>query len=430
MTSLKDWLNILEQRHPKSIDLGLERCGEVYRRMGRPRPARHIYTVAGTNGKGSTVAYLAALNGAAGLKVGTYTSPHILRFNERVTISGTVAEDELFIQAFEQVENARGDVSLTYFEFTTLAAFFMLSRASLDCAVLEVGLGGRLDTVNLVDTDCAVITPIGLDHQNFLGNDLQSIAAEKAGIIRQNTPLVCTEISPPAAVMQRAAECRSQTYLRGRDYDLKLETSGLIFLNSVQEVKLSELSMGGEHQQDNLAAALQAFSLFNPLDPVLITKAIADCRLAGRLQLINEQPLILVDVGHNELAAKAVAVYLQSRPASRTTCILGMLKDKTAELVVKALQSSVNQWICVGTAGDRGQTGKDLFERINPLLDEPGTLVFDSVAEAMNDILHDFPADETILIFGSFSLVEETSRWHTNHMQHQGLVADRITSGT
>ena len=245
MRTLETWLVLLEQRHPRTIDLGLERCGLVYERLGSPRLAKKVFAVAGTNGKGSTVAYLAAMSGGLGQRYGTYTSPHILRFNERICIMGEPISDRVLVDAFEKVEMARAEVSLTYFEFTTLAAFLILQRAKLDCAVLEVGLGGRLDTVNLVDADCVLITPIGMDHQEFLGSDLESIAAEKAGIIRAGIPVVCTERDPPASVVQQAEKLDAYLYRRGHEYDLcefsgpdpgsKEQTDGLFFVRSVTE---------------------------------------------------------------------------------------------------------------------------------------------------------------------------------------------------
>lgn len=176
--NLDAWLALLEKRHPRTIDLGLDRCGAVYGRLGSPRPAGQVFTVAGTNGKGSTVAYLASMCSAMGQRYATYTSPHIIRFNERISVMGKPVSDACLVTAFEQVESARESESLTYFEFTTLAGLLILHQSSLDTAILEVGLGGRLDTVNLVDADCVVITPIGLDHQDFLGPDLDSIATD------------------------------------------------------------------------------------------------------------------------------------------------------------------------------------------------------------------------------------------------------------
>ena len=268
--NLQAWLDLLEKRHPEAIDLGLERCGAVYQSLGSPKPAQKVFTVAGTNGKGSTVAYLAAMSGALGQRYGSYTSPHIFRFNERISIMGDPVSDDRLVRAFEQVESARQAVSLTYFEFTTLAAFVIMHQSNLDCAVLEVGLGGRLDTVNLIDTDCAVITPIGMDHQDFLGHDLASIAKEKAGIIRAGIPVVCSEANPPLPILQTAEELGAKVYLRDVDYTLiqcsdpGKKTALLEFSMGEQTTRVPPPSMDGKHQLDNLAAALAALQMLNP----------------------------------------------------------------------------------------------------------------------------------------------------------------------
>src|SRR5688572_8428365 len=200
--TLPDWLDYIERQHPKSIDMGLQRVREVAQRLGLKRPARKVITIGGTNGKGSTVAFIEAIARAAGWRVGAYTSPHLLRYNERVRIDGVDADDAALVAGFEAIEAARGEVPLTYFEYGTLAALWLFERARLDLALLEVGLGGRLDATNLVDADVAVITTVDLDHQDWLGNDRESIGAEKAGIVRAWKPLVLGEDDPPASVLR------------------------------------------------------------------------------------------------------------------------------------------------------------------------------------------------------------------------------------
>ena len=217
--SLNQWLELLESRHPKTIDLGLERSLEVWRKMGSPRPARKIVTVAGTNGKGSTVAYLCAMLRGLERSYGSYTTPHLLQYNERIQINGICASDEQLVAAFEQVEAARGEISLSYFEFGTLAAFCIMASETLDYAVLEVGLGGRLDAVNILDADCTVITPIGLDHQEYLGTDRESIGYEKAGIIRAGIPLVCGEADPPDSILAAATRLQAPLFRLGREFE-------------------------------------------------------------------------------------------------------------------------------------------------------------------------------------------------------------------
>lgn len=428
--NLDQWLGLLEKRHPREIELGLGRCGSVYARMGSPRPAGKVYTVAGTNGKGSTVAYLASMCTSLGLSCGTFTSPHIFRFNERIAIAGEPVSDERLIRAFEQVEDARGNVSLTYFEFTTLAGLLILNRAGLDCVVLEVGLGGRLDTVNLVDADCAVITPIGLDHQEYLGPDLDSIATEKAGIMRPGKAVVCTETDPPAPIIETAAKLQAPLYRRGQDFDLREEyTDGAAALRfSMGEVsmRVSPPAMDGKHQRDNLAAALAALHVLNPGCEAKandISAAIRGCRVPGRLQKVRSSPDVLLDVGHNELAAQVLAAFLQGSGRSHTICVLAMLADKSAEAVASVMAPVCKRWLCADSPGPRGQSGERLARRIRAVLPDAEVAVFGPVGDALQAALASAAADETVLVFGSFTTVAAAAEW----LQHVGHDAARIT---
>lgn len=432
---LNAWLALLEQRHPQSIDLGLERCGEVYRRMGSPRPAPRVFTVAGTNGKGSTVAYLAAMSGSLGQRYGTFTSPHIFRFNERISIMGMPVSDECLVQAFEQVESAREDISLTYFEFTTLAAMLILNQHGLDCAVLEVGLGGRLDTVNLIDADCVIITPIGLDHQEYLGPDLDSIASEKAGIMRARVPVVCTQANPPLPILQIASELQAPIYLRDKNFDLKeyphKGPDSLQFTFGDQSCELAAPPMGGQHQIDNLAAALTALALLNPgclQSAAEISIAIGSCRVPGRLQKVSSNPEVLLDVGHNALAAAALAAFLENSGRTNTTCVLAMLADKSAEDVALSLDHVCKRWLCADSASDRGQTGERLAQRIASVLPNATIDAFELIADALQEALANAEKNETILVFGSFLTVSAAAQWLQNSLQHDGHDADRITT--
>jgi dihydrofolate synthase/folylpolyglutamate synthase len=433
--NLDAWLSLLEQRHPQAIDLGLERCGSVYERMGSPRPANRVYTVAGTNGKGSTVAYIAAMSGALGQTYGAFTSPHIFRFNERITVMGEPVSDDRLVQAFEYVEAARGDISLTYFEFTTLAGMLVLNQSGLDCAVLEVGLGGRLDTVNLVDTDCAVITPIGLDHQEYLGPDLNSIAAEKAGIIRPGVPVVCTQKNPPEPITQTALKLQAPLLRRGYDFDLVRhadpENDFLQFSFGGQSMLVSPPSMGGRHQLDNLAAALAALLMLNPgcmARAGEISAAIRSSKVPGRLQKVSSSPEIILDVGHNSMAAEALAAYLEEKRGSNTICVLAMLADKPAEEVANIMGHVCKRWFCADSPGPRGQTGERLAGRLKTALPGAQISFFGPLADALRAALSTAQEHETILVFGSFSTVSAAADYLLNSLQHEGHDADRITS--
>ena len=254
--SLADWLSYLEQLHPTAIDMGLERSREVARRLGLGRPAKRVVTVTGTNGKGSTCALLAELLREQGLSVGVYSSPHLLRYNERVRIDGVEAGDAQLCDAFSAVEAARGEISLTYFEMGTLAAFWLFERAGLDFAVLEVGLGGRLDAVNLIDADLALITSIGLDHADWLGDTRESVAFEKAGILRAGKPALCGDLDPPQPLLEQVAALGAPLYLRGRDYDLALADHGWHWRGLAadgQALALHDLPLLGDQVEDALA---------------------------------------------------------------------------------------------------------------------------------------------------------------------------------
>ncbi len=431
--NLEAWLLLLEKRHPQAIDMGLERCGLVYRQLGSPRPAKQVFTVAGTNGKGSTVAFLSAMSGALGQRYGTFTSPHIFRFNERISIMGEPVSDACLVGAFEQVEAARGEISLTYFEFTTLAGFLILNQAGLASAVLEVGLGGRLDTVNLVDTDCAIITAIGLDHQEYLGPDLSCIATEKAGIFRSGKPVVCAEANPPAPILEIAASLRAPLYRRDTDFELSsdsgLDLQSLQFSMGDLCLPVPRPSMGGKHQLDNLAAALAALVLLNPGCEARIgdiSAAIENCRLPGRLQRVFSSPEIILDVGHNELAAEAVAAYFQKKNRSAVTCVLAMLADKSAEAVALALGGVCRRWLCADSLGERGQAGQILARRIKTKLPSAEVRSFATLDEAMQEALSSTDTDETILVFGSFTTVSAAADWLQNSMQHDSYDAAKI----
>lgn len=261
--SLADWLSYLEQLHPTAIDMGLERSREVARRLGLGRPAKRVVTVTGTNGKGSTCALLAELLREQGLSVGVYSSPHLLRYNERVRIDGVEAGDAQLCDAFSAVEAARGEISLTYFEMGTLAAFWLFERAGLDFAVLEVGLGGRLDAVNLIDADLALITSIGLDHAEWLGDTRESVAFEKAGILRAGKPALCGDLDPPQPLLEQVTALGAPLYLRGRDYDLALADHGWHWRGLAadgQALALHDLPLLGL-PMENAALALQAYAL-------------------------------------------------------------------------------------------------------------------------------------------------------------------------
>ena len=404
--TLDDWLRLLETRHPKAIDLGLDRCRAVWQRLGSPRPAQRIFTVAGTNGKGSTVATICALLGSLGYRQGSYTTPHLLVYNERVQIDGRPVDDDALLSAFARVEAARGDIRLTYFEFGTLAAIVLLGDAGLDFAVLEVGLGGRLDAVNILDADCAVITPIGLDHQEYLGDDLDSIAREKAGVIRHAAPVVCGETAPPAPVLARAAELNAPLRRLGLEFHIDCERNACRFRMGEFSLSLPAPALRGAHQAANMATGLAAVLSLVPeaaLCSADLIRGLQSVALPGRLQTLSGRPRVWVDVGHNPLAAAAVASALRADVAGgQTRCVLAMLADKDVRGVVEHLDPEVSAWYCAGLGGARGQTGRQLARRLGLPRDGIVPVVCASVAEAFEAALADSAEADRVLVFGSF----------------------------
>ena len=425
-SNLPDWLDLLERRHPKAIDLGLERVSVVWRQMGSPQPSSRIFMVAGTNGKGSTTATICALLDALGHSYGSYTSPHLARYNERVRLQGEPVPDETLLQAFEQVEAARGEVSLSYFEFGTLAAMYILSRAGLDYSVMEVGLGGRLDAVNLLDADCAVITPIGLDHQDYLGDDLLSIGREKAGIIRPGRPVICGEADPPASIIETALANTAPLKRLGVDFTIRRLNGLALFSAEGLEMEVPLPVLEGPHQLNNMATAIAALLELIPgaaAVPEAMVRGLRSVSLSGRFERVAQRPAVWVDVGHNPMAARAVAITvgeaMKAEGIARCRCVLALLADKDAPAVAEELRTAVTAWYCAGLEGDRGQTGATLAGRVEQADGAPEIHVFKNVAQALDAAISDSGPDDGVLVFGSFLTAMEA-------LQHLASDAARI----
>lgn len=415
---LGDWLAYLEQLHPTAIDMGLERVREVAARLDLGRPAQRIVTVTGTNGKGSTCAFIASLLRAQGLRVGVYSSPHLLRYNERVLIEGEQAGDDALCAAFAAVEAARGDISLTYFEMGTLAAFWLFQQAGLDAVVLEVGLGGRLDAVNLVDADVSVVTNIGLDHSEWLGDSRDSVAAEKAGIFRSDKPALCGDLDPPASLLDCAANLPAPLYLRGRDFDLALGAHGWHWrgVNATGEpLELYDLPLLSL-PMENAALAIQAFVLLDPnWQPERIADALLQTWVTGRLDRRTlrsngrDVPLLL-DVGHNPHAASYLAESLASRaPAGRRLAVFGLLADKDLDGILEALLPHVDDWAVAPLATPRSAPAGDLQAAL--LRRGVSVSIHAGVAQALEAQLAQAGEGDEILLFGSFYCVAEALEW-------------------
>ncbi|WP_461518143.1 bifunctional folylpolyglutamate synthase/dihydrofolate synthase [Porticoccus sp.] len=396
--SLSEWLGLLQQRHPTEIDLGLTRINRVAQLMqlvtsGHLPPVKTLVTVGGTNGKGSCVAALNALLTKSGYRVGCYTSPHLIRYNERIVINGQMASDEAICDAFERIEQARGDISLTYFEFGTLAALILMADAAVDVAILEVGLGGRLDAVNILDADIAIVTSIALDHQDWLGDDLDQIGAEKAAIARAGRPLICGDRSPNVGVLKTATATSATLLVNGRDFDL----------NSVASMPANRLP------PNSVACALQAMALISdlPFDRV-DTSALGAVSVPGRFQQlqVGSVPVIL-DVAHNPQAAELLAERLLL-VKGHIVAVVGMMSDKDIIGSLAPLIPLVKAW-CFCDIPDQPRAAT--AGKLQALLYNAGALgVGEAVCcpsplAAFDNALKLAAVDDTVVVFGSFFTV-------------------------
>ncbi len=395
--SLAGWLDRIGVEHPKTVVRGIGHVAEVAERADLNPPAPVNFVVAGTNGKGSTAVFLEQLLRASGRTVGTTLSPHLVRFNERIRVNGEEIEDDEIVAAFEVVESARRGVALTYFEYAILAAFRVFRARDVDTSVLEVGLGGRLDAVNVVDADVAIITSIGLDHQDYLGSDVEAIGAEKAGVMRRGRPVIFGAGQPPNSVRDRAAELEAPLIRNEIDYRHSADEYGFrVELFNGRRIRVGERPRVAA---DNAAAALQAFAMIEPdFAPAALAKA---CRLAtipGRLERVDAcGRRWILDVAHNPHAA----LFLRENVDARIACaILGMLEDKDQAGVAAALADRVDRWVLTDNAAPRGLSAEELGERLR-VRHARQPRMRDAMARALSTT----KANDVILVFGSFDTV-------------------------
>lgn len=411
--TLAEWLAWQERLHPSTIELGLDRVRAVLERLHLSRPADIVIAVGGTNGKGSTVAFLEAILQAAGYRVGSYLSPHVLRYNERVRIVGREIGDAELCAAFERVDAARGDTSLTYFEFGTLAALDLLHRHRVEVALLEVGLGGRLDAVNAVDSDCAVITTIDLDHCEWLGPDRDSIGFEKAGIFRTDRPAVCADPDPPPRLLRHARELGTRLYRHGMDYRYQRGVSDWGWDGPARRLPGLPLpALSGAHQLANAAAAVMALEALQlGVAPAAIGWGLEQAWLPGRLQRFAGAVEWIYDVAHNPQAAGVLTAALAQRPCrGRTHVVLGMLADKDCVGVAHQLAGLKPLWYSAGLEGARGQSGEQLMDQLvrAGVTDIIGA--YPDVAAACEAAGRAANAGDRIVICGSFHTVAKGLR--------------------
>lgn len=405
---LEAWLERLETLHPKKIDLGLERIGRVLDRLSLRAPPFRSIVIGGTNGKGSCVAMLESLCLAGGYRVGAFTSPHLWRFNERIRVDGADAASDTIVALFERIERARGEISLSYFEFSTAAALLNFARLGVDVALLEVGLGGRLDAVNAIDADASLIASIDLDHQEWLGSTRESIGHEKAGIMRRGRPAVVAERNPPQSLLNHAAGIGADLRCLGAEFDFDIDRDGWTYrTKNVEMPGLPNPGFGGREQVANAAgclAVLESLESTLPLDRSVWPRGIERARPRGRIEERDVGGVRWVfDVAHNPAAARVLAEALAKRPVGgRTIAIVAMMEDKDHEGVLGPLIPAVHHWLLTRAGGDRGAAP----ETLAAVLERGSTAsICLDAAEALESAGTRAEPGDRIVIFGSFYLV-------------------------
>lgn len=410
--SLCEWLDYQQQIHPAEIELGLARLREVWLRLHPGQFQPLVISVAGTNGKGSCVAYFDEILHAASWRVGSYTSPHLIRYNERILIDGEEVGDDDLCAVFERIEACRGETLLTYFEFGTLAALDIFSRNQLDVVILEVGLGGRLDAVNLLDADAALVTSIGIDHQAWLGNNRDEIGAEKAGILRAGHPAVYAEPDIPAGFLQAATAIGANLYHAGDDYRYMMGQdewswqSGETFHHA-----LPIPMMPGRYQIQNAAGVLMVLHLLRqqlPVSQEALRQGFMQAKLSGRFQVIAGEPLIILDVAHNQEAAAVLAANIDSMQfPGKLRAVFSMYADKPLQAVVATLENTVHEWYIYPLDDSRGSSVEEMHAAVLQEAGHAGVNINDSLRDAFLLAKQASSRGDAILIFGSFRVVAE-----------------------
>jgi dihydrofolate synthase/folylpolyglutamate synthase len=415
-TTLPDWLALLESRHAEvHIDMGLDRVRTVKERMGL-RFDCPVIMVAGTNGKGSTCAMLESILLRAGYRVGLYIKPHFLDFNERARINGENAGDAALVEAFDVVESQRGEVDLTYFEFTTLAIMQLLSKSAIDVAILEVGLGGRLDAVNVVDADVSIVTSIDIDHKDYLGETREEIGFEKAGIFRPGKPAICSDPVPPQSLLKHAEEIGADLWLLGRDFNYQGDKQQWSYGGRTQRRNsLAYPALRGANQLLNASAALAALEVLRPQLPVGAQEArtgLALVELPGRFQVLPGRPTVILDVAHNPHAAATLAQNIGNMGfAPFTFAVFGIMQDKDIDGVVDAMAQHVDHWCVAGLASPRSANAPELAAKLaarKPAGAKPeefSATAFANPAEAFANAMSRAGENDRIVVFGSFYTV-------------------------
>ena len=431
--TLPEWLAHIQSLHWRSIDMQLGRIARVWENLAGRRSAL-VISVAGTNGKGSCVAMLEAALRETGLKTGSYTSPHLVRYNERVRVDGRAADDATLCAAFADIERARDGIRLTYFEFGTLCALLIFQRRRVDVSILEVGMGGRLDAVNLIDNDIALITSIGIDHAQWLGRDRARIAAEKAGILKPNALAVCAEPRPPACIARIAAEQHCELLQNGVDYQIEQRDDGLLWqsrhpavASAWRRIARLQSPLSGAQQLNNLGGVVAVLALARArigggivLSEKNLRDGLANTRLQARCQVIagdDNSPEVILDVAHNPDSAAGLADFLawHTHGATGTTHgVFAALADKPAAAIVKTLDGAIDRWYLATLAGERGQTADALKAQLTATAATATATTHDSPLAAYLSAIAAAAAHDRVVVFGSFYTVGDI----ITHFQH------------
>lgn len=416
--SLADWLRYLETLHPQAIEMGLARIARVRSELSLI-PSFPIITVGGTNGKGSVCAMLESILHCAGYRVGCYTSPHLLEYNERIRISKRNINDESLCMAFAQINSARQkcDTSLTYFEFGTLAAILCFMQAQIDVAILEVGLGGRLDAVNVFDADCAILTSIDFDHMDYLGDTREKIGFEKAAIFRRNKPAICAELDIPQSVILHAEQTGAFFFRLGKEFGYSAKENQWDFWEQKGTNSTMPLpTLRGDKQVQNASTCLMALNTlrnFLPVSMSNIRQGLLEATIPGRFQVISAHPMIILDVAHNPAAAAVLAKNLATTKSDgKTYAVFAMLKDKDIQGVIQALKETIDCWLVAAVFTPRAATSEYLLQELNRagIKNDHQQLKFNDCAAAFAFACEHAGKNDRICVFGSFYTVSDVLR--------------------
>lgn len=415
--SLDDWLNWQEKVHPRTIDLGLERARDVFKVLNPDKIKPPTIVVAGTNGKGSSIAFLESIYRSQGYRVGTYTSPHILKYNERIKIDGQPVNDQEICQAFERIDAAKGNnVSLSYFEFGTLAALDIFWRSDLDIQLLEIGLGGRLDAVNIIDSDVTLITSISIDHVDWLGETRESIGYEKAGVFRKDTPAIIGDLDPPLSLLDYAVEIGTPLFKVDKEFSYQRHEGGWDWFCKVTKnysfINLPDPALKGNHQYRNASAVLMTVGKMKNMLPITeesIHQGLILTQIQGRFQLINRDIPVLLDVAHNPQAVKSLFGFLvENYPNKKIHAVFSMMKDKDIKGVIDIISSTIYHWYispinnsarAVSESAMRGYFKQCDLDNVN--------FGYQDFSESYSAAQNSAKKGDLIIVFGSFLLVSE-----------------------